>query len=140
MEITLLILHILGAGLLIGLVVITTIIVFMRDLSDGMLRTLLKVRWLGLAGSVWQLVTGGALYYLEREELNDSKIFWTKLGLYVLEGIIISLVIDRKIKRERASGSDVVAATKKLRFAFLFHALLIIAIVILGVLLANAEH
>jgi len=139
METILIAAHVIGAGVLIGLVVISTLIVFIPDLSESMLKVLERVRWLGPAASAWQFITGAGLYWLERDELSDSTLFWTKLGLYALEGVIASMVIDGKIKRERAKGADVVAAVKKMRAIYVVHALLIVSIAVLGVYLAKAH-
>lgn len=139
MELTVLILHILGAGVLLGLVVLSAVIVFLNGLSEAMLKILEKTRWLGPGFSLWMLLTGAALYSFEPEEFRQSKIFWTKIGLYVVEGLVAALVIDAKIKREKAAGVDVVSTAKKLRWAYVVHASLIIAIIALAVIMVETH-
>lgn len=140
MELFFLTLHIIGAGILTGLVVITFLIAFRTDFSLKSLAFLNKVKFLGPATSGFQFLTGAILYWGERDELLENNYFWLKMILYLIEGTLAGLVIDRKIKQVQADPEKEASATRTLRWLYGIHALLIISIVVLGAVIANAGH
>src|SRR3990170_5958969 len=109
------ILHLLGAGILIGLVVITALLAFKKSFSLQTLAVLNQVKWLGPFFSGLQLVTGLFLYWEDRDELNDNPLFSTKIGLYVIEGTLAGLVIDRRVAQLMSS-----TPAKKKQVAWLY--------------------
>lgn len=107
-------LHVIGSGLMIGVV----FFVF------------------GTVAAIWQTVTGLILYFGEGDEFKDSKIFWIKIGLFILDGIIALLIIDRRIKTIESKSKGEV----NLQNTFLWNllsVLIVISIITLGVFLTE---
>lgn len=139
MHLFILTLHILGAGILIGLVVITFLIAFRLDFSTRSLDFLNKIKYLGPGISTLQFATGAYLYWVERDEFNENRLFWAKIIVYLIEGSLAGLIIDRKVKQAKAKGDDP-KLLSTLRWLYAVHALLIIVITVIGVVIANGEH
>lgn len=137
METTLIVLHVIGACLVLGVVVVAALIVFKKEFGPASLAVLRQFRWLGPVGSAAQFITGAALYWQNRDTLSHSTTFWIKIGLYVAEGLLASLVIDAKLKRTQAP--DQVAAVRRMRWLYALHVVLILAIVVLGVVVAETQ-
>ncbi len=133
-----LILHVLGAGLLLGIVMLSVLAVIKPPMSSQALDRLAFVGRFGMWGSAWQFLTGAVLFLQERGEFIDSPLFWTKMGLYVVEGTLASQLLQRQARTTTialANGQTVTAAG--LRAALWIHASLIVAIAILGVWLVS---
>lgn len=121
-----LILHIIGAGVIIGVVVFSVLLNIKEGVSQERLRIFQMVRLTGTVAAGWLLVTGLVLYFQEADELKGNVLFWIKIGLFVLDGIVAVLIIDRKIKRTPVPNMTVWA---------IINALILFAIVALGKLI-----
>ena len=97
-------LHIIGAGLMLGVIFCAFIIAFKKTLDASKLSILKNIFVFGTVGAIWQTITGVILYLQEDGEFKDSKIFWAKIGLFVLDGIVAVLIIDRRIKNIEAEA------------------------------------
>ena len=129
-------LHVIGAGLMLGVVFFAFIIVCKKVLDPSKLLILKNIFIFGTVGAIWQTITGIILYFQEGGEFKDSKIFWVKIGLFVLDGIVALLIIDRRIKIiESESKSE--ANLGKTYLWSLLSLLIIISIIILGVFLTE---
>lgn len=133
-HVTLLILHIIGAGLLIGVVVFSLSLAFKKTWSQNRIHTLHYIGTFGIWASMWQLVTGVLLASSEWEEFSGSHIFWTKMGLYVVEGVLASMLIMRKAKQLQEGDSK-----PGFMVLLLIHTILILGIVGIGVFLVSGE-
>lgn len=136
-----LILHVLGAGLVLGIVILSVAAVIKPPVTAMALDRLEFIGRFGLWGSAWQFLTGVMLYLQERGEFDHNPIFWTKIGLYVVEGTIASQLLQRQARTTAAalaSGQTVTA--DGLRTTLWTHAGLIIAIAVLGVWLVSGGH
>ncbi len=131
LHLIILILHVLGAGLVLG-VVFLSVFLTLKPLNPEKLGHLGFIGRFGMWGSIWQLLTGLILTANDWEELGEKPIFWVKMGLYVVEGTLASMVIDRQAKR--AVGGQ---PAKGLGTTLLLQAVLIIGIIALGVLLVG---
>lgn len=136
MHILLVILHIVGAGVLVG-VVVFSLIISRKALSPELQKIAVMMRNLGTAGAAWQLVTGLVLYFEEPEEFRESAIFWVKIGLFVLDGLVAVLIIDRKIKSASQQGQP--ASIPGLPLWALVNLVILLSIIVLGVLLVEAH-
>ena len=121
-----LILHIIGAGVIIGVVVFSILLNINERVSEERLKIFQMVRLTGTIAAGWLLATGLVLYFQEAEELKSNILFWIKMGLFVLDGIIAVLIIDRKVKKVPVPNLTVWA---------IINALIIFAIVTLGKLI-----
>lgn len=136
MHTILLFLHVLGAGVVVGIVVISFFSV-LRPLSATMLDRIGYIGKFGMWASVWQLATGIGLYALEPEEFNSNRLFWVKLALYVIEGTLAATLLVRKSREAGAQIAKGQKPTNSLAVILTLHALLIIAIVGAGVFLVS---
>lgn len=135
-HIIVLILHVLGAGVVLGVVFFSVIAVIKPAVVAEQLDRLHFVGRFGMWASGWQFVTGVILYLQEPDELQENKIFWVKLGLYVVEGLFASIVLNRQLKKLQ-TGDQATIAPGKLTGVLIVHALLIGAIIVLGVLIVE---
>ena len=121
-----LILHIIGAGVIIGVVVFSILLNIKEGVSQERLKIFQMVRLVGTIAAGWLLATGLVLYFQEAEELKGNILFWIKMGLFVLDGIIAVLIIDQKIKK---------APVPNLTVWVIINAIVLFAIVVLGKLI-----
>ncbi|MEK7142803.1 MAG: hypothetical protein AAB785_01205 [Patescibacteria group bacterium] len=120
------ILHIIGAGVIIGVVVFSVLLNIKEGASQERLQIFQLVRTTGTFAAGWLLITGLVLYFQEPEEFKGNILFWVKMGLFVLDGLIAILIIDRKIKKSPVPNMTVWA---------IINAIVLFAIVILGKLI-----
>lgn len=130
-----LILHVLGAGLIIGIIFFSVILTFRPHLPPEKLSMLRWIGRFGMAASIWQLLTGIYLTSTEWSEFRDSRLFWVKMGLYVLEGIIAGLLIERRVKHASQENTG-----RGFGLTFLLWSVIILGIVIIGVLLVEGQR
>ena len=121
-----LILHIVGAGVIIGVVVFSVLLNIKEGVSQERLKIFQMMRLTGTIAAGWLLATGLVLYFQEAEELKGNILFWIKMGLFVLDGIIAVLIIDQKIKKAPVPNLTVWAV---------INAIVLFAIVVLGKLI-----
>ena len=135
-HIIVLALHIIGAGLMLGVVFFAFIIALKKTLDPSKLSILKNIYIFGTVGAIWQTITGIILYFQEAGEFRESIIFWTKIGLFLLDGILALLVIDRKIKSiEKKSKGE--ANLGNIYLFALLSLMIIVSIIILGVFLTE---
>lgn len=130
------VLHVIGAGLMFGVVFFAFLIVLEKNLDQSRLAVLKKIYVYGTVAAIWQAVTGVILYFQEDGEFKDSKIFWVKIGLFLLDGIVAVGIIDRKIKMIESQSKGNVDL-KNTYLWNLFSLLIIISIITLGVFLTE---
>lgn len=131
-----LILHVFGAGILVGVVWLSIMSVIRPAVIAQQIDRLGFVHRFGIIFSGWQFVTGVVLFLMERDELQGNHLLWAKLGLYVIEGAFAGMVLDRRIKALRADATNALP-TSTLRTLLVIHAALIVAIVSLGVMIVE---
>lgn len=127
-----LILHVIGAGILIGMAFFSILLVIPRDWSAEKLS---RIKFIGRFGgivSVWQLLTGVYLASSDWDMLHADWLFWTKITVYCIEGTMASLLVGRKLKNSQANASS-----PRTAFPILANALMIIIIVSIGVMLVE---
>lgn len=132
-HIILLILHVLGAGVVIGIVFFSLVLAMHpRDWSAAALDRLHFVGRFGMWASAWMLVTGLILAFQDWDTLRVSRVFWGKMVAYAVEGIFAGTLITRLVRQAKAE-----LRPRNLGTMMLIHALLILLIVSLGVLLVE---
>lgn len=137
LHLIILILHVLGAGLVIGVVVLALLAVIKPPVTAAAMERLHFVSRFGMAASIWQFFTGLYLAYADWDELKSNRVFWTKLILYVVEGMIAATLLDRLSRRTAAQTATGTTTAGPLRLTLIIHALLILAIAALGVVLVE---
>ncbi|MBI3572862.1 MAG: hypothetical protein HY092_01540 [Candidatus Kerfeldbacteria bacterium] len=126
-----LILHVLGASIVIASAFYSVVLTIKQPISPEKLGHLRFIGRFGMGASIWQFFTGLYLAAHEWSEFKTSKLFWIKMALYVLEGILASTLIGRKMK-QAASGQS-----KSLTVTMLTWAVMIVLIAAIGVLLVE---
>lgn len=132
LHLLLLIAHVLGASIVIGVVFFSLVIQFPLPLDPAKKAWLHFIGRFGMWASAWQFLTGLGLYWLEHDELNQRGLFWIKIGMYLLEGTLAGLVIEKKYKQ-----IDDPAAGRSLRGLVVLQVALIVAIATIGVILVS---
>ncbi len=130
-------LHVVGAGLMLGVVFFALVIVFPKVIDASRAALLKTVLKFGTVGAVWQTITGLILYFGEADEFKNSRIFWLKMVLFVADGILALLIIDRKIKAAEAQNQSAQDKINlgKLPLWSLASLMIILTVIILGVFL-----
>src|SRR5512143_1921465 len=98
-HLIIMILHVFGAGLLIGIVLLALYSVFKPPITAQAMDRLHFVSHLGMYGSMWQFGTGLLLVIPEWSEFRASRLFWTKMALYVIEGVLASTLLARQSRQ-----------------------------------------
>ncbi|HLB95375.1 MAG TPA: hypothetical protein VJK26_00525 [Patescibacteria group bacterium] len=129
-------LHIIGAGLMLGVVFFSLVIAFRKTFDPTRLGIFKTIRTFGTVAAIWQILTGLYLYFGEAEEFRESRIFWFKMGLFVLDGILAVLIIGRQIKRAEAQQKGELNLSQ-LPYWGLVSLVIIITVIVLGVFLTE---
>src|SRR3989344_1481674 len=131
-----LVLHVIGAGLMLGTVFFAFIIALKKVLDPSKLSLLKNIFVFGTIGAIWQTITGIILYFQEKDEFEDSKIFLVKIVLFILDGIVALLIIDRRIKAIEAKSKGEINLEKTYLWNLL-SLLIIVSVITLGVFLTE---
>lgn len=137
-HIILLILHVLGAAIIIGGVFASLLILVKDKISRDNLK-FVHYLWRFLTPSIGlQLVTGFLLAAREWDEVGKSHLFWAKIILLVVDGFFGGKVLGERIDRELSKNrkeSKIPGAKRIIWFSFL----LFVLIATLGVILAESH-
>ena len=88
-----LLLHLLGAGVIIGVGFFSVILTLRSPLDQGKVETVKHIRFYGTLTIGLLIATGVILAFLKGPELLSSTRFWLKMSLIVIEGMVDKLVI-----------------------------------------------
>lgn len=136
MHTLLLILHIIGAGVMIGVIVVALMVAFSKTAIEGRWKLFEYFGRLGMAAAIWQVVTGMGLFILEPEDFKINTLFWVKMGLFVLDGLIATQIVDRRVRAVLSKGQAKLSASV-LSTPFLANFLILALIITLGVFIAD---
>lgn len=127
-------LHILAAGVLIGIVVFSLMLTIKNPINREHLIIVQTIRKLGPAAAIVLIFTGVSLISQNPSVLKE-KIFFAKIILFIFEGIIAEMIINRKIKNALALESEQPIPTNPMFIWILSSVIIVIAITALGVML-----
>lgn len=127
-------LHIFAAGILIGIVVFSLILTIKNPVNRERLAIVQTIRKLGPVAAIILVFTGVSLIS-QNPSILKEKIFFAKIILFIAEGIIAEMIINRKIKNALALESEQPAPTNPMFIWTLSSVVIVIAIVALGVML-----
>lgn len=137
-HLILLILHVLGAGVVIGVAVLAFAAVIRPPINQTTLDRMAFVGKFGMWGSIWQLLTGVGLMAQEWDELRGNTLLWTKIVLWAVEGFLASTVVSRQVKRiEGALAQNLAPPAAGLTTTLLTNAVIILLIAAIGVFLVS---
>jgi uncharacterized membrane protein len=138
MHTFLLTLHVVGAGILAGGVVFSIILAIKGQIGIERLKIIQSIRNISIGAVALQVVTGFILYSLGADEFKRNLFFWIKMALFVLDGIIAVLIVDRKIKLISAASATSPIALGKIPLWLLVNLVIVLSIITLGVMIT--EH
>ena len=132
LHIFILTLHVLGAGLVLGVSFFCVMLMYRKEWSTEQLARFVYIGKFGKWFSGLQFLTGIILVINEWDEFKESKIFWIKMGLYLFEGIFAGFLIEKKAKSLQTGASQ-----KSYTIGLASQFLLILIIMSLGVFLVE---
>lgn len=138
-----LLLHLLGAGVMIGIGFFSLYLVLRSPVEAFKIRALESIRGAGFGVASWQLITGLHLtiYGGHWVELRTSWLFWLKMAVFVADGVLAEKVIRRELKRindlPQGAGLTGQAASQPLKLTLTISALFIALMVTIGFFLAE---
>lgn len=139
MDVFLLTLHLLGVGVLIGVVVITFFIGLSKEFSRESTVSFIKLRRIGSGGAALAILSGLLMAVPYYEGLLRSSLFLTKLALVFSDGLISQLIILPKLK-EVLQSHRYAEAPKAVAFWSLVSLVIVITIVAISVFRSKAFH
>lgn len=139
MGIILLTLHVIGAGILIGIITIAIALSFTKEISTERAKIYQLFGKIGFIAGMLLLATGIGLYLQEPDEFNESTFFWIKIGLFIVDGIIATQIVDRKVKEavDRKNGQLIVQ--NKVTRWFWANLVILVSIITIGVFLVEGN-
>lgn len=139
MHLLFLILHVVGAAVLFAVVIGGIILAFSGPITKEKIAVFKPLRYVGPIAAGWVLLTGLYLYFSEASEFQSNKLFWVKIGLFVLDGIVAVFLVDRKIALSEGKQDPQLIAKHKVGIWVLVNLLILTSIITIGVIIANAE-
>lgn len=125
-------LHILGAAVLIGVVFFSLTLSIEKPLTTERLRMIKYLRPFGMYAAIWELITGIHLASADWDAFNHNPIFWSKMVLFLVDGVLAERIIKRKIELLEAKAAGEVAVKHDLLLWTWISVLVILTVVILG--------
>lgn len=102
-EVTVL-LHLLGAGVMIGIIFFSLVLSIKKPLEVEDFRRLNFIRHFGIFVVFFMLITGLHLVQNDFDYYKANSIFWTKMGLIIVDGLIAERIIKAKMELVMKSG------------------------------------
>lgn len=137
LNLLLLITHVLGACLLVGIVFFSFLAVVQRKFSKDQLVIFTFIRQYGALIAASQFITGLALVSLDWGKFGHNPFVWIKLVLFTLDGYLAFAFLARHpssyLKKESYAPREV----RKFQQAALFSLIVITTVAILGVVLTE---
>ncbi|MDP3993009.1 MAG: hypothetical protein Q8Q05_02250 [bacterium] len=131
-----LLLHLLGAGVLIGVAVFSVVLSISKPVDQSRLQSIALIRRFGTYSVGLLIITGVYLAWQHYGGWPTIPRFWIKMGLIVLDGILAQVIIKQKINR--AMNGDT-ASANGLPLWTSISALVILLIVTLGFLTTSGN-
>lgn len=96
MKLFILVLHVLGASILLGTSVTAVYFVFVKTLTKDMMKFITMIKSLVPAAAIAQLVTGMMLFMADKKEFEGLWPFSLKLVLYIVSGVLGGVMLKKK--------------------------------------------
>jgi uncharacterized membrane protein len=137
MQEALLILHVLGACIIFGMVVASTIVARQKDFSLTQLAVYAKLRFFGGMTVGIQMITGVLLAAFEPDNFLNNPVFWVKMVVFLIDGIIAGGIIRRRIMQVQEKNDEQALRNSKLPMLSVLNLISMIIVVTLGVVIAQ---
>lgn len=134
--ILILIFHIIGAGILVGGTVLSIYLLSRNKLSSSPLKYIASFGDVMKYAALSQLITGSLLFINEHDKFKSNKVFWVKIMLYVISGLLSGKIIKQKVDSLQSKHNP---NGKQIYTLFYIELLILIAIISMGVFLAESD-
>lgn len=131
--------HVLGAGVLVGAVLTSVLAISRQDFSGATLKAFGVIKDLIPKAVIVQVLTGAYLLYLEWDELAMDYVFWAKMGLFIVSGILANGVLNKRVA-EAKSEDEAVKAFRDTYGLRVIDLLILITVAALGAYIAHSSH
>lgn len=139
LDTLLLTLHVLGACLVLGMMVASVVMTRKNILTLQNVKAFGLMGQLGGLGVSAQFITGIALVWQEPDKFLNSWIFWVKMVVIVVAGIVSTQIIKKRaLQAAKNQDADALANSKLGTFAIV-NLVAAIAVVCIGVYLSHLE-
>ena len=132
------ILHVIGAGILIGIVFLSLVIAAKPNLQAEDIKWLKYIRSYGIYAAFLLLISGIYLAIDHWDHVAKNPLFWSKMALFLIDGFIAERIIAQKMNRVLASNNIDEDARRGLPLWTKVSALVIFSIVTIALFLANS--
>ena len=134
MQFFTLLLHVIGASILLGTSITAVYFVFVKTLTKDMMKFISMIKSLVPGAAIAQLITGLILFMGDRKEFEGVWQFSLKLALFIVSGVLGSVILRRK-ERTFREGND--GNTKILKILMVLDVSILLAISTIGVWLVE---
>lgn len=135
MKLFILILHVLGASILLGTSITAMYVVFVKTLTKDIMKFITLIKSLVPTAAIAQLITGMMLFMADKKEFESAWQFSLKLVLYIASGVLGGVILKKKSLTYTEGNSEHAA---DLKWLVSIDLLLLLAISGIGVWLV--EH
>ena len=131
-----LIAHVLGAGILIGGTVFSMYLISSKQASSSVLKYIESFGEIMKFAALAQLITGVILVSAEFSKFKSNRLFWIKMILYVMSGILAGGITRKNVIELQKQANPNLAQLRKLMYV---ESLILILIVSIGVFLVESD-
>lgn len=135
-SVVLLTIHLLGVGVLVG-VVFASLYYVLKIQSVEQLKDFISLRKIGAIGATVAILAGIGLAWSRAGELFNNPLFLTKMGLVLADGVIAELIFLRFLQKKLAQNNLADIKGKLLPWAII-SALVVTAIIAISVYRAKS--
>lgn len=135
LHIPLVILHVFGAAIIFGGIFLAFLVLIKKSFSPETINLFKLTNRVVMVAVISQVITGILLVIPEYQEFLESWLFWAKMAIFILDGVLAVLIVDRKIARQKTEQDTLKAYESVTGWRFL-NLLFIAAIIVLGVILS----
>lgn len=139
MHLAVLILHVIGAGVVLGVVVVSVVIGLWPNIPAERLALLKIIRRIGTTAVGWQIATGLLLAVQDGRDILDNNVFWTKMGLFAVDGVVSGSLVKAKIDDLLGRGTANAPLRGSARLLLLTSVVTVLFVITFGVLLSAGD-
>jgi len=104
MHLSVLILHVVGAGIFVGAITVATYVTFRSPLYSTRIALLKPLQVIVPAATYAQLATGTYLFLTSLDHFVYSELFWLKMILYAADGLLATFILKKRVEADLAQG------------------------------------
>ena len=137
MHLSVLILHVVGAGIFVGAITVATYVTFRSPLYSARIALLKPLQVIIPLATYAQLATGTYLFLTNLEHFVYSELFWLKMILYAADGLLATFILKKRVEADLAQGEGQIK--NNLRNSYLLQLLIALLIISFAVTIGEAH-